>query len=101
MQLCDGSNGTVDLRNRFVVCADADSGGVAKSTVTGSAQQTHDGQIPEHTHGIPFWATASGGGSGQQIENGNTGTRQTNAYGTGTKNVAVFFALAFIQRIGG
>jgi hypothetical protein len=35
--LCDGANSTPDLRNRFIVCADADVGGVAKTTVEGAA----------------------------------------------------------------
>lgn len=38
--LCDGTAGTPDLRNRFVVCADADDSGVAKTTVAGGATQT-------------------------------------------------------------
>jgi hypothetical protein len=35
--LCDGANSTPDLRNRFIVCADADVGGVAKTTIEGAA----------------------------------------------------------------
>lgn len=46
--LCDGTNGTPDLRNRFVVGANADSGGLAKSTITGSALQT--GGNTSHAH---------------------------------------------------
>jgi hypothetical protein len=46
--LCNGSNGTPDLRNRFVVCANADSGGLAKTTVTGSATQTGGSVSHEH-----------------------------------------------------
>lgn len=38
--LCNGANGTPDLRNKFTVCADADDAGVAKSIITGSALQT-------------------------------------------------------------
>lgn len=33
---CNGSNGTPDLRDRFVICAKQDSGGVAKSNVSGA-----------------------------------------------------------------
>jgi hypothetical protein len=47
-QLCNGTNGTPDLRNKFVVCADADSGGAAKSTITGVALQS--GGANTHTH---------------------------------------------------
>ena len=38
--LCDGGSGSPDLRNRFVVCADADDAGVAKTTITGGATQS-------------------------------------------------------------
>jgi len=38
--LCDGNAGTIDLRNIFIVGADADAGGVAKTTITGVALQT-------------------------------------------------------------
>lgn len=101
MQLCNGSNGTVDLRNRFVVCADADSGGVAKSTVTGSALQTSDGQLIAHTHGITIGE--SDGNPGSYVDGSDVALSSivTGSTGSGTKNVAVFYALAFIQRIGG
>ena len=51
--LCNGSNSTPDLRNRFVIAADADSGGVAKTTVTGVPTQaagTADAVVVSHTH---------------------------------------------------
>jgi microcystin-dependent protein len=55
--LCDGANGTPDLRNRFVVAADADSAGTAMTTLTGAATQsggsishTHSVTDPGHTH---------------------------------------------------
>ena len=38
--LCNGSNSTPDLRNRFIIGAHSDSAGVAYSTVTGSNTQT-------------------------------------------------------------
>jgi len=34
--LCDGNNGTPDLRDQFVVCAKQDSSGIAKSNISGS-----------------------------------------------------------------
>ena len=51
---CDGTNGTDDLRDKFVVGARQDSGGVAKTNVTGSLLQT--GGSASHTH------TAADGG---------------------------------------
>jgi len=51
--LCNGSNSTPDLRNKFVIAADADSGGAAKTTVTGTATQSGgsaDAVVVSHTH---------------------------------------------------
>src|SRR3990172_420875 len=39
-QICDGTNGTPDLRDKFVVGAKQDDGGVAKTNVTGSLTQS-------------------------------------------------------------
>jgi len=38
--LCNGSNGTPDLRDRFVVGASIDDGGIAKTTITGASTQS-------------------------------------------------------------
>lgn len=51
--LCDGNNGTPDLRNKMIVAAHSDDAGVAKTTVTGSATQTggsKDAIVVSHTH---------------------------------------------------
>jgi hypothetical protein len=51
--LCNGSNGTPDLRNRFVIGAHSDDAGAAKTTVTGSATQSggsKDAIVVAHTH---------------------------------------------------
>jgi hypothetical protein len=97
--LCNGSNGTPDLRNRFIIAADADDSGIAKSTITGSALQTHDtGLIPAHTHTV---AMSVGGGSPNQsaLPTGvNDTTITSSSYGTGTKVIAVFYALAYIMK---
>jgi microcystin-dependent protein len=53
--LCDGSNSTPDLRNRFIIGANADDGGAAKTSVTGSATQSggsKDAIVVSHTHSI-------------------------------------------------
>lgn len=51
--LCNGSSGTPDLRNRFIIGAHSDDAGAAKTTVTGSATQTggtKDAIVVSHTH---------------------------------------------------
>lgn len=51
--LCNGSNGTPDLRDRFIIGASQDSGGVARTNVTGSLTQTggsKDAIVVSHSH---------------------------------------------------
>lgn len=51
--LCDGTNGTPDLRNRFIVGAGVDSGGQSVTTITGSNTKTggsKDAITVSHTH---------------------------------------------------
>jgi hypothetical protein len=51
--LCNGSSGTPDLRNRFVIGAFSDTTGVAYTTVTGANTQTggsKDAITVSHTH---------------------------------------------------
>ncbi len=99
--LCNGSNSTPDLRNLFVVGADADSGGVAKSTVTGAAlQSSATGVMPAHTHTVTSNTTGGGGVNTIMTEqqNATTVTYTTSSTGTGTKVISVFYALAYIMR---
>ena len=65
--LCNGSNGTPDLRNRFIIGADADDAGVAKTSVTGSATQSggsKDGTLGSHSH---TGTTASNGSHSHNV----------------------------------
>jgi hypothetical protein len=51
--LCDGTNSTPDLRNRFIVGAYSDTSGVAYTTITGANTQTggsKDAIVVSHTH---------------------------------------------------
>ena len=51
--LCNGTSGTPDLRNKFVIGANADDAGAAKTNVTGSATQSggsKDAIVVSHTH---------------------------------------------------
>ena len=60
--LCNGSGSTPDLRNKFVIGAHSDSGGSAKTTVTGSSTLsggskdavlvTHTHNLQNHVHGV-------------------------------------------------
>lgn len=81
--LCNGSNGTPDLRDRFIIGARSDDAGVAKTNVTGSltstggaatavsdsqGAHTHSGTtdssnvtLPAHTHGLSGVTISSSG----------------------------------------
>ena len=51
--LCNGSNSTPDLRNKFIIGAHSDTAGVAYSTITGSnttSGGTKDAIVVSHTH---------------------------------------------------
>jgi hypothetical protein len=75
--LCNGSNGTPDLRDRFIVGASQDSGGQARTNVTGSLTQTggtKDAIVVSHDHS--FSATTSSAGTHQHTfgyTNGSSG----------------------------
>jgi hypothetical protein len=86
--LCNGSNGTPDLRNRFVIGAHSDTTGVAYTTVTGSNTQTggsKDAIVVSHSHTATSTSSVSdpghnhisqsngapnGGGAGAAYTNG-------------------------------
>jgi microcystin-dependent protein len=126
--LCNGSNGTPDLRDRFIVGAKQDDSGVAKTNVTGALTQSGDGQIPTHSHtvategahthtenydtGTPAYNPQATGNNktcfvvSTQISNnlvvitgvGDAHTHAVTGGGAGTTNIATYFALAFIMK---
>lgn len=115
--LCNGSNGTPDLRNKFIVGAQEDDSGVAKTNVTGSLTQTGGAATAnlQHTHTLN---TYSGGGSGSpangnrvyadgdnlhyQGSDGSTSTcvqKTMDNQGSTTQSILnPYYALAFIMR---
>jgi hypothetical protein len=116
--LCDGSNSTPDLRNRFIVGAGstysvAGTGGSADAIVV---SHTHTATVtdPGHKHTFPTRSDFTGGGSGFQspynglgnpnnsdtstvttgitVSNSTTGSSGTNA------NLPPYYALAYIMK---
>jgi hypothetical protein len=72
--LCNGSNGTPDLRNKFIVGAYSDTAGVAYTTITGANTQTggtKDAIVVSHTHTLTdsghFHATDGTNGGNQTV----------------------------------
>ena len=125
--LCNGSNSTPDLRNKFVIGAHSDSAGVAYSTVTGSnttsggtkdainVSHTHSATVtdPGHAHTLTNLATyadtVSGGGITIQTRTNSNNTTATATTGitvanstegsSGTnQNLPPYYALAFIMK---
>jgi microcystin-dependent protein len=61
--LCNGSGGTPDLRDRFIVGASVDSGGQSVTTITGGNTKTggtKDAVVVSHNHTATTTATDSG-----------------------------------------
>jgi microcystin-dependent protein len=125
--LCNGSNGTPDLRDRFIVGAKQDDSGVAKTNVTGSLTQSGNGSVPQHSHGITGLSIANESAHTHTIgiiadgigslgaltasahdvtaKVTSAGSAHTHAlsgsidnYGTGSTNIAIYYALAFIMK---
>ena len=123
---CNGSNGTPDLRDKFIIGAAADSGGQANTTVTGSTTKlggsanaivvshTHTASVtdPGHFHEYGLDGNDAGGTTVGDGADGATATKQTTTNTTGitvgistdgvsgtNQNLPPYYALAFIMRI--
>ena len=100
--LCDGTQGTPDLRDRFVVGARVDVIGVAKCSLTGSPTQS--GGSVTHTHTFTTDGHLHGTKSGGPFE-GDVGTidivkEKDSGTTDGPSTVAVpYYALAFIMKL--
>jgi hypothetical protein len=100
--LCNGSNSTPDLRNKFIIGAAIDDAGVANTTVTGSNTQsggTKDLIVPYHQH--TFTGNALGThthqvGSRDSTANDGGGSAQefVNDFGTGAGAPATTSAIS-------
>jgi len=122
--LCNGSSGTPDLRNKFIIGAYVDSSGIANTTITGTNSQTggskdaitvshtHTASDSGHTHQFNYAAYAwnlqngdtsvtanrSGAGPGTTAT-GNANITVDAAGSSGTNaNLVPYYALAFIMK---
>ncbi|HAH20142.1 MAG TPA: hypothetical protein DCL49_04465 [Candidatus Omnitrophica bacterium] len=72
--LCDGNNGTPDLRDKFIVGARQDSGGQAMTNISGSLTKSGGSalisiaNLPSHSHGLFSASTNSAGAHSHIIE---------------------------------
>ena len=127
--LCNGANGTPDLRDRFIKGAanGANPGATGGATThthaahTGVINHTHPVTDPGHTHLTQRYPTATGALSGftidtsmsgtladntQPVKSATTGVTTTNPAGgvaslthDSPSNEPPFYALAFIQKV--
>ena len=114
--LCDGNDGTPDLRNRFIVGAGS---GYAVAATGGEASHTLTiAEIPAHNHGVTdpghihaykngsdttssgYAANTNNGTPTQSTENATTGISINNAGGgVAHNNLPPYYALAFIMKL--
>ena len=93
--LCNGSNGTPDLRDRFVVGAGstyavADTGGSANAIVVSHTHTaTSTVTDPGHTHLIPNTRAGSPNGGAIYIAGGQSGPSNTDNTGSNTTGITV------------
>ena len=108
-QLCDGTNSTPDLRDKFIVCASQDSGGVAKTFVNGLAFLQSGGQA-SHAHNVSGSTDSAYDvlNSGADIDAGASPVFSTTMIGhghmidfgtTSTNTQPPFYAWAYIMKL--
>lgn len=100
--LCNGSNGTPDLRNTFIIGASEDSGGQTITSITGSNTKTggsKDAVLVSHSHGLPRSTGTPGSGLLGASSTNNFNSQSSTEGESGTnKNLPPYYALAFIMR---
>jgi len=106
--ICDGNNSTPNLTSRFVIHADADSGGSydvddTGGSTTSGAHTLSTAEMPSHTH--TFDAYGAAGGVQDKTGVGNTGaysqtTAATGGGGSHTHGSTIppYLALAYIMK---
>lgn len=118
--LCDGTNGTPDLRDRFVKCIP----GASKSPGATGGRSTHDhsgvtgehtltiSEIPSHAHNVVYFTNGGGGGiyphSDQAWDTYGIASRYTDGSGddqphshpiSSDEGVPPYYELAFIMKL--
>lgn len=114
--LCDGTNGTLDLRNRFIVGAGDlytvnTTGGSADSVLISHSHSASTNASPNHSHSagthfgsainrVRFGGPQIGGrGTSSNGAHSHTSTSDTLGESGTDKNLPPYYALAFIQQV--
>tara|TARA_B100000586_G_scaffold243328_2_gene197691 strand:- start:5051 stop:7117 length:2067 start_codon:yes stop_codon:yes gene_type:complete len=107
--ICDGTNSTPDLTDRFVIHADADSGGTNDVGDTGGshtsgAHTLSTSEMPSHTHTYTWKGAGTaydwwGTGAGYPPPNATLNTGSTGGGGSHTHTATPkYYALAYIMK---
>lgn len=93
--LCDGNNGTPDLRNKFIpgsgdTYAPGDTGGVDS--------QTHDFTGAGHDHSIPNTNTCPGAGANLCLSGTDTGNKAAAGTTDAAENRPQYYSLCYIMK---
>ena len=86
-KLCDGTNGTPDLRGRFVLSSGSGSGLTGRSVGQAGGVETvalSEGQMPSHSHGV----SAKTGNSSGESDGGHTHTIKDDGHAHATSSVS-------------
>lgn len=89
--LCDGTNGTPDLRDKFLV---SDGPNFSVGDEGGNVSHIHNYFSDVHTHGFPVTPANMAGGVGRGLmldPNGGSGTTDP------SNNLPTYYALAYIM----
>jgi hypothetical protein len=92
--LCNGSNGTPNLENQFVIGA----GNTYAVGATGGSTTITQANLPSYSLSIPVYANAN---TGTNVESGGgsqTGTATINSGGSGTAYLPPYYALCYIMK---
>ena len=114
--ICDGTNSTPDLTDRFVIHADNDSGGTNDVGDSGGAKTISLANLPAHTHGstgahthiVNTYSQGAEGTSASFLHENITpvaigitssaGAHTHTSVGSGTAYMPKFYALAYIMK---
>jgi hypothetical protein len=100
---CNGSSETIDLRNKFVLCAGQDSGGTYDTGDTGGEvdHTLTEAEMPSHDHGISASNDTSTNVNRYARGGSAAATDHTQNAGSGNahNNMPPYKALAYIQKV--
>ncbi len=99
--ICDGTNGTPDLRNRFVVATGSSysAGDTGGYKYHGGSQNNHDAHDLEHDHNLNFTGMVAGGSDYNVYSSSTQNALSTAATHSQTDNRPPYYALTYIMKL--